>query len=106
MYSGKNGGSLSSCDQKYHNNNKRIVALSTGWFAGGLMCGKMISIRTNSNRRIVIAKVVDECDFTMYCNAKHTFQIPYKNNIVDGSIAVWRALGLDRVMLPSLRSMV
>ncbi|KAH0746805.1 hypothetical protein KY285_008462 [Solanum tuberosum] len=94
--SGKNGGSLSSsCDWKYHNNNERIVALSTGWFAGGSRCGKMIRIRTNSNGRTVTAKVVDECDSTMGCDAEHAFQSPCKNNIVDGSIEVWRALGLD-----------
>ncbi|WMV56054.1 hypothetical protein MTR67_049439 [Solanum verrucosum] len=83
-----------SCDGKYHNNNERIVALSTGWFAGRSRCGKMILIRAN-NGKTVTAKVVDECDSTMGCDAEHAFQSPCKNNIVDGSIAVWRALGLD-----------
>ncbi|NP_001305479.1 kiwellin-like precursor [Solanum tuberosum] len=91
---GGDGGGPSSCDGKYHNNNERVVALSTGWFAGRSMCGKMILIRAN-NGKTVTAKVVDECDSTMGCDAEHAFQSPCKNNIVDGSIAVWRALGLN-----------
>ncbi|WMV55354.1 hypothetical protein MTR67_048739 [Solanum verrucosum] len=91
---GGDGGGPSSCDGQYHDNNERIVALSTGWFAGRSRCGKMIRIRAN-NGKTVTAKVVDECDSTMGCDAEHAFQSPCKNNIVDGSIAVWRALGLD-----------
>ncbi|WMV56049.1 hypothetical protein MTR67_049434 [Solanum verrucosum] len=91
---GGDGGGPSSCDGKYHNNNERVVAMSTGWFAGRSRCGKMILIRAN-NGKTVTAKVVDECDSTMGCDAEHAFQSPCKNNIVDGSIAVWRALGLN-----------
>ncbi|XP_049353435.1 kiwellin-like [Solanum verrucosum] len=90
----RDGGGPSSCDGKYHNNNERIVALSIGWFPGRSRCGKMILIRSN-NEKTVTAKVVDECDSTMGCDAEHAFQSPCKNNIVDGSITVWRALGLD-----------
>uniref|UniRef100_M1AEA7 KiTH-2 n=1 Tax=Solanum tuberosum TaxID=4113 RepID=M1AEA7_SOLTU len=90
----RDGGGPSSCDGKYHNNNERIVALSTRWFGGRSRCGKMILIRAN-NGKTVTAKVVDECDSTMGCDAEHAFQSPCKNNIVDGSITVWRALGLD-----------
>ncbi|WMV56052.1 hypothetical protein MTR67_049437 [Solanum verrucosum] len=97
---GGDGGGPSSCDGKYHNNKERIVALSTGWFAGRSRCGKMILIRAN-NGKTVTAKVVDECDSTMGCDAEHAFQSPCKNNIVDGSIAVWRALGSSPPSVPS-----
>ncbi|KAG2673867.1 hypothetical protein I3760_13G109400 [Carya illinoinensis] len=60
-----------------------VVALSTGWFDGGSRYGKMIKI-TASNGRSVKAKVVDECD-SPSC----------KNNIIDGSNAVWNDLGLN-----------
>ncbi|KAK4356361.1 hypothetical protein RND71_025332 [Anisodus tanguticus] len=54
----------------------------------------MIRIRAN-NGRTTTTKVVDECDSTTGCDEEHAFQSPCKNNIVDGSIAVWRALGLN-----------
>ncbi|KAM3399129.1 kiwellin-like [Capsicum galapagoense] len=92
--SGRDGGGASSCDNRYHDNSERLVALSTGWFAGGSRCDKMIRIRAN-NGRTVTAKVVDECDSTGGCDEEHAYQSSCKNNIVDGSIAVWRALGLD-----------
>ncbi|KAH0712964.1 hypothetical protein KY289_008923 [Solanum tuberosum] len=74
---------------------------------GRSRCGKMILIRAN-NGKTVTAKVVDECDSTMGCDAEHAFQSPCKNNIVDGSIAVWRALGLntDLGIVPVTWSMV
>ncbi|KAF2318858.1 hypothetical protein GH714_011190 [Hevea brasiliensis] len=42
----------------------------------------------------VKAKVVDECDSTMGCDADHDYQPPCANNIVDASKAVWKALGV------------
>ncbi|XP_059291794.1 kiwellin-like [Lycium ferocissimum] len=82
---GGDGGGPSECDEQYHDNSEKIVALSTSWYAGGSRCGKMISIRANSNGKIVTAKVVDECDTKDGC----------KNDVVDGSIAVWTALELN-----------
>jgi hypothetical protein len=40
-------------------------------------------------------KVVDECDSMNGCDSAHAFQPPCKNNIVDGSSAVWSALGIN-----------
>ncbi|KAF5447168.1 hypothetical protein F2P56_032738 [Juglans regia] len=91
---GGDGGGASSCDESFHENSERVVALSTGWFDGGSRCGKMIKI-TASNGRSVEAKVVDECDSVNGCDAEHAGQPPCKNNIVDGSDAVWNDLGLN-----------
>ncbi|XP_049378851.1 kiwellin-like [Solanum stenotomum] len=82
---GGDGGGPSECDEKYHDNNERVVALTTRWYDNGSRCGKMIRIRADKNGKSVMAKVVDECDIKDGC----------KNNVVDGSIAVWRALGLN-----------
>ncbi|KAE8712268.1 Ripening-related protein grip22 [Hibiscus syriacus] len=92
---GGDGGGPSECDERYHSNSELIVALSTGWYNGGSRCGKMIRIRA-SNGRSVTAKVVDECDSRNGCDKEHAYQPPCKNNIVDGSDAVWRALGLNK----------
>ena len=54
----------------------------------------MIKITAN-NGRSVLAKVVDECDSLRGCDEEHSDQPPCKNNIVNGSDAVWSALGLD-----------
>ncbi|XP_057781818.1 kiwellin-like [Salvia miltiorrhiza] len=92
---GGDGGAPSECDGQYHSNSERVVALSTGWYAGGSRCGKLIRIVASSNGRSTTAKVVDECDSRYGCDAEHAGQPPCKNNIVDGSDAVWKALGLD-----------
>ena len=92
---GGDGGGASECDEQYHSNSESIVALSTGWYNGGSRCGKMIRI-TAQNGRSVVAKVVDECDSMRGCDQEHAYQPPCKNNIVDGSDAVWSALGLDK----------
>ncbi|TXG73829.1 hypothetical protein EZV62_002408 [Acer yangbiense] len=92
---GGDGGGPSECDGKYHSNSNPIVALSTGWYNGGSRCGKMIKIRA-SNGKSVMAAVVDECDSMRGCDKEHAGQPPCKNNIVDGSDAVWTALGLDK----------
>ncbi|XP_031503031.1 kiwellin-like [Nymphaea colorata] len=90
---GGDGGWPSKCDGKYHNNSEPVVALSTGWFNDRPLCFKMISITYDG--RSTTAKVVDECDSMRGCDDEHAGQPPCRNNIVDGSIAVWDALGLD-----------
>ncbi|KAF8039918.1 hypothetical protein BT93_B2208 [Corymbia citriodora subsp. variegata] len=92
---GGDGGGPSECDDRYHKNSELIVALSTGWYAGRSRCGKGIRITSTKTKRSVIAKVVDECDSMNGCDRDHAYQPPCKNNIVDGSNAVWQALGLD-----------
>ncbi|MED6144727.1 hypothetical protein PIB30_018200 [Stylosanthes scabra] len=91
---GGDGGGPSECDNNYHNNSERVVALSTGWYKNGSRCFNMIRI-TASNGRSVNAKVVDECDSINGCDAEHAGQPPCRNNVVDGSKAVWDALGLN-----------
>ena len=49
---GGDGGGPSACDNKYHDNSERIVALSTGWYNGGSQCGKMIRITTQNGRSV------------------------------------------------------
>lgn len=91
---GGSGGGPSECYGKYQNNNENIVALSTGWYKGGSRCGQMVRIIAR-NGRSVTAKVVDECDSVNGCDEEHAWQPPCRNNIVDGSVAVWNALGLN-----------
>ncbi|KAH7287803.1 hypothetical protein KP509_32G075700 [Ceratopteris richardii] len=90
---GGDGGAPSECDGKYHANTEKVVALSTGWYHGGSRCGRYITIRGNG--RSTTAKVVDECDSQNGCDADHAGQPPCANNIVDGSAAVWKALGVS-----------
>ncbi|KAL5722023.1 hypothetical protein ACHQM5_005594 [Ranunculus cassubicifolius] len=90
---GGDGGAASECDEQFHQNSEFVVALSTGWYAGGSKCGRMI--RINANGRTTTAKVVDECDSRNGCDVEHAFQPPCRNNIVDASNAVWNALGLN-----------
>ncbi|KAK1364366.1 putative ripening-related protein 1 [Heracleum sosnowskyi] len=93
VFKGRDGGGPSECDHHYHNDNTRVVALSTGWYNGGSRCLNKIII--SANGRSVDAQVVDECDSTMGCDDEHDYQPPCSNNIVDASKAVWKALGLD-----------
>ncbi|KAK7274478.1 hypothetical protein RIF29_15570 [Crotalaria pallida] len=81
---GGDGGGASACDNKFHKDNKPVVALSTGWFNHGKRCFKHINIFGNG--REVKALVVDECDSTKGCD----------NNVVDASKAVWEALGVPK----------
>ena len=92
---GGDGGSPSECDNKFHDNLERVVALSTGWYDNESRCGKMIRI-TASNGRSVTAKVVDECDSVNGCDSKHVGQPPCNNNIVDRLSSIWDALGLNQ----------
>lgn len=89
---GGDGGGPSECDGKFHPDHKKVVALSTGWYAGGSRCGNEIVVRANG--RSVKAKVVDECDSMNGCDDEHDFQPPCPNDIVDASPAVWKALGI------------
>ncbi|OEL12760.1 Ripening-related protein 3 [Dichanthelium oligosanthes] len=88
------GGGASSCTGTFFGDDKKVVALSTGWFAGRSRCQKSVVIRA-ANGRSVTAEVVDECDSRHGCDKEHNFEPPCANNIVDGSPAVWKALGLD-----------
>ncbi|CAK7332273.1 unnamed protein product [Dovyalis caffra] len=92
---GGDGGAPSECDEKFHEKTELVVALSTGWYAGRSRCGKMIKI-TARNGRTVVAKVVDECDSRNGCDSEHAGLPPCRNNIVDGSDAVWEALRLNK----------
>ncbi|KAL6883478.1 hypothetical protein ACP4OV_010892 [Aristida adscensionis] len=84
---GESGGGAAACDEQFHSNGEKVVALSSGWLRldGTRRCNRMIRITGPGGRRSVLAKVVDECDPADGCD----------NNIVDSSAAVWKALGLD-----------
>lgn len=60
---------------------------------GHCIMHRSIAITSVKTGRTVTAKVVDECDSVNGCDAEHAYQPPCKNNIVDGSAAVWTALG-------------
>ncbi|PIA59263.1 hypothetical protein AQUCO_00400271v1 [Aquilegia coerulea] len=91
---GGDGGGPSECDDRFHNDDTPVVALSTGWFNHQSRCLK--NIRISGNGRSVVAMVVDECDSTRGCDSEHDYQPPCPNNIVDASKAVWQALGVPR----------
>jgi hypothetical protein len=91
---GGDGGGPSECDNQYHSDDTPVVALSTGWFNKKGRCLKNITIYGNG--KSVKAKVVDECDSTEGCDAEHDYQPPCRNNIVDASKAVWKALGVPQ----------
>ena len=90
---GGDGGYGGACYNKFYSDREPVVALSTGWYNGGSRCGKMITIKGNG--RTTRAMVVDECDSVNGCDAEHAGQPPCRNNIVDGSPAVWAALGIS-----------
>ncbi|KAH6835019.1 hypothetical protein C2S53_003796 [Perilla frutescens var. hirtella] len=89
---GGDGGGKSECDNRFHSDKTKVVALSTGWLSHLKRCNKTITIQGNGRR--VTAKVVDECDSTIGCDDEHDYQPPCQNNIVDASPAVWEALGV------------
>ncbi|OEL17013.1 putative ripening-related protein 7 [Dichanthelium oligosanthes] len=80
---GKSGSGPSARDGHFHSDKELIVALSTGWFPHGHPCHRTIRIMSKLNGRNV--KAWDEYDSSRRC----------RNNIVDSSPPVWRALGLD-----------
>ncbi|KAL6543482.1 hypothetical protein OROHE_010104 [Orobanche hederae] len=90
---GGDGGGKSECDDMFHSDKTKVVALSNGWLGHGLKrCNKTITIKGNGRR--MTAKVVDECDSTIGCDDEHDYHPPRQNNIVDASPAVWEALGV------------
>lgn len=91
----EDGGGPSECDGDYHDDNSLVVALSTGWYAGGSRCHDFILITNPDNGRTARAMVVDECDSVSGCDEDHDFQPPCNNNIVDASPGVWKALGVQ-----------
>ncbi|CAF1380887.1 unnamed protein product [Rotaria sp. Silwood1] len=91
---GGDGGFGGACYGAFYPDTQRVVALSTGWFNRGSRCGKMITI--HGNGKTTTAEVVDECDSVHGCDDEHAGQPPCRNNIVDGSPAVWQALGVSK----------
>ncbi|CAF2708446.1 unnamed protein product [Rotaria sp. Silwood2] len=91
---GGDGGGGGACDGSFYPDSEPVVALSTGWYNGGSRCGRIITIKGNG--RSTTATVVDECDSVHGCDADHAGQPPCRNNIVDGSKAVWDALGVSQ----------
>ncbi|TVU32226.1 hypothetical protein EJB05_23948, partial [Eragrostis curvula] len=93
---GGDGGGPSFCDNHFHPDSEMVVALSSGWLRldGTNRCNKRV--RVTANGRSVLAKVVDECDSVNGCDNEHNFEPPCPPNVVDGSPAVWKALGLDK----------
>ncbi|KAH1235088.1 putative ripening-related protein 2 [Glycine max] len=91
---GGDGGGPSECDNQYHSDDTPVVALSTGWFDHKRRCLHNITI--SGNGRSVVAMVVDQCDSRKGCDADHDYQPPCPNNIVDASMAVWKALGVPK----------
>ncbi|KAG9440363.1 hypothetical protein H6P81_020528 [Aristolochia fimbriata] len=87
-------GGPTECDDKFHSDDERVVALSTGWYDHGSRCLKNITI--TGNGRTVLAKIVDECDSVHGCDADNEFQPPCRNNVVAASRAVWKALGIPK----------
>jgi hypothetical protein len=64
-------------------------------FPGTLDGRRYIIVTAPKTGKSVSVKVVDECDSVNGCDSEHAFQPPCQNNIVDGSVAVWRALGIS-----------
>ncbi|KAF6175167.1 hypothetical protein GIB67_022848 [Kingdonia uniflora] len=93
-FEGGDGGGPSACDGQYHPNSIPVVALSSSWFKNNQKCYRKIKIW--GNRGHAEATVVDECDSRRGCDNELAYQPPCANNIVDGSSAVWRALGVPK----------
>jgi hypothetical protein len=92
---GEDGGYLSECNMAYHDDSEMVVALSAGWYNGMSCCGHNIKI-TAKDGAFVYVMVVDECDSLNGCDAEHNYEQPCGYNVVDASLAVWVALGLDQ----------
>ncbi|XVF22573.1 hypothetical protein REPUB_Repub12eG0183100 [Reevesia pubescens] len=91
---GGDGSPPSECDQRFHSDNELLVALSTGWFHKGKRCNHFINIYGNG--RSVKARVVDQCNSTVGCDAENAYAPPCDNNIVQTSVGVWNALGVPK----------
>ena len=90
----KDGDKDACDDKKFYSDSTPVVALSTGWYNKGSRCGKTITI--SANGKTTKAMVVAECDSVDGCDDKHAGRPPCRNNIVDGSTAVWTALGIQK----------
>ena len=80
------------CYGAFYSDREAVVALSTGWYNNGSLCGQTITIR--GNRRVTTALVVDQCDSVRGCDHMHAGQPPCRHNVVDASPAVWAAVGV------------
>ncbi|CAL1398923.1 unnamed protein product [Linum trigynum] len=83
---GEDGGGASECDGHYHSDDRKVVALSSNWYQNGKLCHECIEITADETGETATATVVDECDTSGGC----------KHDIVDGSRAVWKALGFHQ----------
>ncbi|WOL07078.1 hypothetical protein Cni_G15814 [Canna indica] len=92
---GGDGGGPAECDGKYHSDNQMLAALSSGWYDNGSRCNK--NIRIVANGRTVLAKVVDECDSVIGCEAEVNFEQPCPNDVVNASPAVWKTLAIPEL---------
>ncbi|CAL4934096.1 unnamed protein product [Urochloa decumbens] len=92
---GEDDTRITSCDNRFHSDKELLVILSSGWLKhnGTSRCNK--KIRVHANGRSVLAKVVDECDSTHGCDEEHGFEPPCRNNVLNASPAVWKALRLN-----------
>ncbi|KAL6642897.1 hypothetical protein ACP70R_021078 [Stipagrostis hirtigluma subsp. patula] len=92
---GEDDQRIALCDDRAHRDSELVVTLSSGWLrlGGTDRCNK--KIRVVANGRSVVAKVVDECDSADGCDEEHDFEPPCRNNVVNGSPAVWKALRLN-----------
>ncbi|KAK1290760.1 hypothetical protein QJS10_CPB18g01683 [Acorus calamus] len=82
-----------SCDGMRHTQFEVVVAISTGFFNSGNLCGKHIQIKVASGREVV-AKVVSQCNSASGCRGALSLNPPCSNNVIEGTRAVFRALGL------------
>nr|CAB3499295.1 unnamed protein product [Digitaria exilis] len=80
---------------RFHHDKEKVVILSSGWMKldGTNRCNK--KIRISAKGRSVLAKVVDECDSVHGCDEEHDFQPPCRNNVLNASPGVWKALKLN-----------
>ncbi|KAJ4804722.1 Ripening-related protein grip22 [Rhynchospora pubera] len=74
---------------------EKVVALSTGWYSNKKLCKRQIKITALKTGKSTTAMVIDECASDAGCDQKHANQQPCRNNIVDASPSVWKALALD-----------
>lgn len=84
----------SECDGKLYPATERVAAMSTGWFNRGSRCGQMIRV-FGGDGRSVVAEVVDECVSFRGCDEESEGKPPCGNDIIEGSEAVWKGLGLN-----------
>ncbi|CAL4934064.1 unnamed protein product [Urochloa decumbens] len=92
---GEDDTRITSCDNRFHSDKELLVILSSGWLKhnGTSCCNK--KIRVHANARSVLAKVVDECDSAHGCDEEHAFEPPCRNDVLNASPAVWKALRLN-----------